>query len=83
MIQTERFCRGINRLSCMGFRRVVHTYMQGATFPVVNSAQGSDVKLQTFAFRLKAAGELDHFIEAINIHKTIQTEVPPPPPYHT
>lgn len=47
---------------------------KGATFPVVNSAQGSDVKLQTFAFRLKAAGELDHFIEAINIHKTIQTE---------
>jgi len=42
---------------------------KGATFPVVNSAQGEDAKLQTFAFRLKAAGELNNFIEAINRHK--------------
>ena len=30
---------------------------------------GTEARLQTFAFRLKAAGQLDAFIAAINQHK--------------
>lgn len=50
--------------------------LQGATFPVVNVAKGSeeagDTKLQTFAFRLKAASQLNPFVDAINEHKLQQ-----------
>ena len=47
--------------------------MQGVRFPVINavrlSEENAEPKLQTYAFRLKAASQLDEFTAAIEDNK--------------
>ena len=49
--------------------------VQGATFPVVNAVKtgeetdAGEPKMQTFAFRVKNAAQMDAFIDAVNANR--------------
>ena len=53
----------------------VAIFVQGATFPVVNAAKtgeetdAGEPKMQTFAFRVKNAAQMDAFIDAVNANR--------------
>ncbi len=53
-------------------------FVQGARFPVINAVKASEEagepRLQTFAFRLKAASQLLTFMQAIEENKALQNQ---------